>query len=120
MAQLGRALRSGRRGRVFESRHSDFTPILWGFFIFWVLKKLVGFGWDYPVCARLLNLAFRSWIIFSFYAICSFPTEKIQGIRDIWFVSSLRLHQCCQPVHAGAQVRIAADDIHGFKTGGVI
>ena len=24
MAQLGRALRSGRRGRVFESRHSDF------------------------------------------------------------------------------------------------
>lgn len=23
MAQLGRALRSGRRGRVFESRHSD-------------------------------------------------------------------------------------------------
>ena len=34
VAQLGRALRSGRRGRVFESRHSDFTPILWGFFIF--------------------------------------------------------------------------------------
>ena len=24
VAQLGRALRSGRRGRVFESRHSDF------------------------------------------------------------------------------------------------
>ena len=23
VAQLGRALRSGRRGRVFESRHSD-------------------------------------------------------------------------------------------------
>ena len=34
VAQFGRALRSGRRGRVFESRHSDFTPILWGFFIF--------------------------------------------------------------------------------------
>ena len=31
---LVEALRSGRRGRVFESRHSDFTPILWGFFIF--------------------------------------------------------------------------------------
>ena len=25
VAQLGRALRSGRRGRVFESRHSDFA-----------------------------------------------------------------------------------------------
>ena len=24
VAQLGRALRSGRRGRVFESRHSDY------------------------------------------------------------------------------------------------
>ena len=29
VAQLGRALRSGRRGRVFESRHPDFLcPIL--------------------------------------------------------------------------------------------
>ena len=27
VAQLGRALRSGRRGRVFESRHSDL--IVW-------------------------------------------------------------------------------------------
>ena len=26
VAQLGRALRSGRRGRVFESRHSDYPP----------------------------------------------------------------------------------------------
>ena len=27
VAQLGRALRSGRRGRVFESRHSDSSRI---------------------------------------------------------------------------------------------
>ena len=66
MAQLGRALRSGRRGRVFESRHSDFTPILWGFLLFIEVKKLVGIGRDYPVCARFLNLAFRSWIILFF------------------------------------------------------
>ena len=41
VAQLGRALRSGRRGRVFESRHSDFQKKtvklhemqLYGFFI---------------------------------------------------------------------------------------
>ena len=31
VAQFGRALRSGRRSRVFESRHSEF----------WVLKSLV-------------------------------------------------------------------------------
>ena len=28
VAQLGRALRSGRRGRVFESRHPDFFILL--------------------------------------------------------------------------------------------
>ena len=39
VAQLGRALRSGRRGRVFESRHSDFTPILWGFLFFVEVEK---------------------------------------------------------------------------------
>ena len=34
VAQLGRALRSGRRGRRFESCHSDLPPFLRGFFIF--------------------------------------------------------------------------------------
>ena len=39
MAQLGRALRSGRRGRVFESRHSDFLlrdrkALIMGFAVF--------------------------------------------------------------------------------------
>ena len=30
MAQFGRALRSGRRGRVFESRHSDLVNMVAG------------------------------------------------------------------------------------------
>ena len=37
VAQLGRALRSGRRGRVFESRHFDFERVrilLKGFWLF--------------------------------------------------------------------------------------
>ena len=55
VAQLGRALRSGRRGRRFESCHSDLTPVLQGFFIFHKVKKLVGFGWVYPAHIIFLN-----------------------------------------------------------------
>ena len=44
VAQLGRALRSGRRGRVFESRHSDFTPHFMGVFHFLGVEK-VGWLW---------------------------------------------------------------------------
>ena len=44
VAQLGRALRSGRRGRVFESRHSDFYPHFMGVFHFLGVEK-VGWLW---------------------------------------------------------------------------
>ncbi len=36
------------------------------------------------------------------------------GYNDIQLISSLRLHQHCQ------QIRIAADNIHGFKANGTI
>ena len=36
--------------------------------IFKVLKKLVGFGWDYPAGVNSLNLTFLFWIIFFFWS----------------------------------------------------
>ncbi|MEY8433777.1 hypothetical protein AALC75_25385 [Lachnospiraceae bacterium 48-42] len=48
------------------------------------------------------------------------PAEKIECIRDIWPVPDLCFHECRQPVHAGAQIGVAADNVDGFKAGGVI
>ena len=47
VAQFGRALRSGRRGRVFESRHSDGIgtfDFYRGFRYFFVLRKKGNIG----------------------------------------------------------------------------
>ena len=52
--------------------------------------------------------------------ICASPAEKIECIRDIWPLPGLCFHECRQPVHAGAQVGVAADNVDGFKAGGVI
>ena len=93
MAQLGRALRSGRRGRVFESRHSDLTPILWGFLLFIRVKKLVGFGWDYPVCAKYWNLALRSWIIFFYQGVRCYECI-ILSVSKIGATTYRAVNQC--------------------------
>ena len=52
--------------------------------------------------------------------VCASAAEKVKGIRHIRAVPSLRLDKCRKPVHAGAEVRIAADDIDCPKTGSVI
>ncbi len=44
VAQLGRALRSGRRGRRFKSCRADLPPFLRGFFIFTERKRRLAFA----------------------------------------------------------------------------
>lgn len=55
-----------------------------------------------------------------FDAVRPSAAEQIKRIRDIRTVPGLRLYKSRQPVHAGAQVSVTADDINGFETGGVI
>lgn len=56
----------------------------------------------------------------SFGPIGTPSAEKVQCVGHIRPVPRLCLNDRCQPVHSGAKIRIAADDIDGFKTGCVI
>ncbi len=80
--------------------------------------------------ARPLETAFGEFLILqepsnslpykSFDAVWPPAAEKIKRIRDIWPVPGLCFYQRRKPDHAGAQICISADDIHGFKTCSVI
>ncbi len=65
VAQLGRALRSGRRGRVFESRHSDFFPPFYGGF-FYGMKRLPKFELNAFLKAVILSLCIPKYFLIDF------------------------------------------------------
>lgn len=91
-----------------------------------LLRQLTHFLWT----ARPLETDFGKSLILqepsipfpykSLNAVCPPAAEKIKRIRDIRPAPGLRFYQRRKPVHAVTQVSISADDIHGFKTGGVI
>ena len=59
VAQLGRALRSGRRGRRFKSCHSDLSLVFTGDFLFSKIRKPVAFSvlWIQPPYIRFQRYA---------------------------------------------------------------
>ena len=56
MAQFGRALRSGRRSRVFESRHSDLMESLKRVLFFVQINYDKGSGKNCCLCRILLGI----------------------------------------------------------------
>ena len=70
VAQFGRALRSGRRGRGFESRHADIRFFLSRERAFFYIKKLNGCKEDKEKCQRTLDTNTMRTILDIFKIIC--------------------------------------------------